>query len=96
VSTLLDIDETDTGFKFVSHAAKESGTDSAPAFRALNTILSKYTHPTAFAVKASTDSDDVRGWLLILGTVLVCAVLSDIALVVPSLTGKGYAQPFDV
>jgi hypothetical protein len=96
VSGLLGIDDADTGFKFVSEAAKESGTDSALAFRALNTILSKYTHPTAFAVKVLTDSDDVRGWFLIIGTALICAVLSEIAMVVPSLTGRGYAQPFDV
>ncbi|MBS1859335.1 MAG: hypothetical protein JST11_28435 [Acidobacteria bacterium] len=79
----LDLDDE---FKRVHKAAKELGKDQEAAFRYLNTILSKLTHPTAFVVNINIDDASNIGLVDMsyqIGLALARASLSELEKAIP-------------
>jgi hypothetical protein len=94
-----NIDPLDTKFKRVSDAAREMSPLGGEVFAKLNTVLSKFIHPTAFVVKSLIPPDSASEFtqnLLVLGTSLALSVVTEIAKVAPTITGRSYPQPFAV
>lgn len=94
-----DFDPLDTKFKRVSDAAREMNPLGGEVFAKLNTVLSKFIHPTALVVKSLIPPDSASEFaqaLLILGTSLAMSVVTEIVNVAPTITGKSYTQPFAV
>jgi hypothetical protein len=99
VASITGIETLDTKFKRVSEAAVDISPESGIAFARLNTVLSKFIHPTAFLVKTLIPADSASEFtqrLLVLGTDLALSVVTEIAKAAPRVTGKEYAQPFHV
>jgi hypothetical protein len=92
-------DPLETKFKRVSDVAREIDPLGGEAFASLNTLLSKFIHPTAFVVKSIIKPDSASEFtqsLFVFGTGLAMSVVTDIAKVAPTITGRSYTQPFAV
>jgi hypothetical protein len=86
LALIVGIEESDTKYLSVSRAARELSPSIQTSFTSLNTVLSKFVHPTAMSVIGDFPQETVKGFsrgLLLLGTQIAVSILTTLAEVVP-------------
>jgi hypothetical protein len=86
LASVVGIEESDTKYLSVSRAARELSPSIQASFTSLNTVLSKFVHPTAMSVIGDFPPETVKGFnrgLLLLGTQIAVSILTTLAEVVP-------------